>query len=54
MRAMILMRVLVGIVKVDKLDPEIYLRLKLANLDSALDARYTVVRGVLWSVFLHP
>ena len=43
-----------GIVKVDKLDPEVYLRLMQANFDSALDARYAVVRGVLWSAFLHP
>lgn len=48
------MSILVGIVKVDKLDPEVYLRLMQANFDSALDARYAVVRGVLWSAFLHP
>lgn len=48
------MSILVGIVKVDKLDPEVYLRLMQANFDSALDARYAVARGVLWSAFLHP
>ena len=48
------MSILVGIVKVDKLDPEVYLRLMQANFDSALDGRYAVVRGVLWSAFLHP
>ena len=25
-----------------------------ANFDRALDARYAVARGYLWSVFLHP
>ena len=48
------MRILVGIVKVDKLNPKIYLRLMQANFDSALDARYAVARGGLWSALLHP
>ena len=47
------MRILVGIVKVEKLDLEVYLHLMLTNFTSALDARYAVARGVLWSVFLH-
>ena len=25
-----------------------------ANFDSALDARYAIARGTLWSVFIHP
>ena len=25
-----------------------------ANFDSALDARYAVAKGVLWSAYLHP
>ena len=47
------MRILVGIVEVEKLDLEVYLHLMLTNFTSALDARYAVARGVLWSEFLH-
>jgi hypothetical protein len=25
-----------------------------ANFDTALDARYSVAKGVLWSLYLHP
>ncbi len=30
------------------------MRVMQANFDSALDARYAVARGVLWSTFIHP
>ncbi len=29
-------------------------RLMQANFDSALDARYSIAQGVLWSAFIHP
>lgn len=48
------MRVIVGIAEVEKLPPEVLLRVMQANFDSALDGRYAVARGVLWSMFLHP
>ena len=30
------------------------LRLMQANFDSALDARYAIAQGALWSTFIHP
>lgn len=48
------MRVLVGIVTVDKMPPAVYRRLMQANFDTTLDARYAVADGLLWSLFLHP
>ncbi|PPR25018.1 MAG: hypothetical protein CFH40_00586 [Alphaproteobacteria bacterium MarineAlpha10_Bin3] len=48
------MRILVGIVKADKIPPGVYRRLMQANFDTALDARYAVAKGLLWSLYLHP
>ena len=48
------MRILVGIRQATELKPEELLRLMQANFDSALDARYAVANGVLWSAFVHP
>ena len=36
------------------LDSELLFRLLQANFDTALDARYSIARGVLWSLYLHP
>ena len=30
------------------------LRLMQANFDSALDARYCIANGIIWSAFIHP
>ncbi len=48
------MRLVSPIKRVEEIEPEIYVRLMQANFDSALDARYAVARGVLWSTFIHP
>lgn len=48
------MRVLVGITKTEALPEDLYQRLMQANFDTALDARYAIAKGVVWSAFLHP
>lgn len=47
------MRVIVPIVKVEDMGKDELIRLMQANFDSALDARYSVANGVVWSVFIH-
>jgi hypothetical protein len=48
------MRVLVPIASVSSSTPAELLRLMQANFDTALDARYAVADGRIWSVFMHP
>ncbi len=48
------MRIISGIAEVNDIDPERMIRMMQANFDSALDARYAIAKGVLWSAFLHP
>ncbi len=48
------MRVIVPIVKVKDVQEGELLRLMQANFDSALDARYCIANGVIWSAFIHP
>lgn len=48
------MRVIVPIVNVEDVDKEELLRLLQANFDSALDSRYCVANGIIWSAFIHP
>jgi hypothetical protein len=48
------MRVIVPIVKVEDIKEDELLCLLQANFDSALDARYSVANGVVWSAFIHP
>jgi len=48
------MRAMVPIRLVDDIEPKEWQRLMQANFDSALDARYAVAQGRLWSVFIHP
>lgn len=48
------MRIVVPVARMEEVDGERLKRLMQANFDSALDARYAVAQGVLWSVFLHP
>lgn len=48
------MRILTGVIEVKDLEEGRLTRLMQANFDSALDARYAIARGVLWSAFLHP
>lgn len=48
------MRIISPIVKADELDAKLMLRMLQANFDTALDARYSIAKGVLWSVYIHP
>ncbi|MFQ6549250.1 hypothetical protein AADZ90_014930 [Aestuariibius sp. 2305UL40-4] len=48
------MRAMVPIRSADGLSNDELMRLMQANFDSALDARYAVANGRLWSVFIHP
>lgn len=48
------MRILVPISSAEGLREEDLMRLMQANFDTALDARYAVANGRLWSIFIHP
>lgn len=48
------MRIIVQIAPADDLDREALHRMMQANFDSALDARYSIAKNVLWSAFIHP
>lgn len=48
------MRVIAVIAPVNQLTPEQIVRCLQANFDSALDARYALANGALWSAFIHP
>lgn len=48
------MRVMVRVRSSENLTKADLLRIAQANLDSALDARYAVGQGILWSTYIHP
>lgn len=48
------MRIMIALKKADKISPAELLRLSQANFDTALDARYAIAQGLLWSTFIHP
>jgi hypothetical protein len=48
------MRAITAVRKAEDVSPEELTRLMQANFDSALDARYALAKGVLWSAFIHP
>jgi hypothetical protein len=48
------MRIIISICPVENLLASDFHRLLQANFDSALDARYAVAKGMLWSVYVHP
>ena len=48
------MRAITPIAQASLLDEALLLRMAQANYDSALDARYAVADGLVWSVFIHP
>ena len=48
------MRVIAVIAPVNELTPQQIVRCLQANFDSALDARYALANGALWSAFIHP
>lgn len=47
------MRIMVAVGEVDQKDADLLWTLLSANFDRALDAKYAVNDGVLWSTFLH-
>jgi len=48
------MRIIAPVIKSEKLSKKELTRIMQANFDSALDARYAIAKGVLWSAFIHP
>lgn len=48
------MRILVPVRPAEGLTEADLKRMMQANFDSALDARYAIARGTLWSAFIHP
>ena len=48
------MRIIAPIIKSDELKKQDLYRLMQANFDTALDARYAIAKGVVWSSYLHP
>ena len=47
------MRIMAPIAQAEILNEALMLRILQANFDSALDARYAVARGMVWSTFIH-
>jgi hypothetical protein len=48
------MRIIVPIAEIKDVDSDRLIRLMQANFDSALDARYSIAKGILWSAYIHP
>jgi hypothetical protein len=48
------MRIVIRIAEVESLERDELYRLLQANFESALDARYAVAQGYVWSTFIHP
>jgi len=48
------MRAITPIREAEGIAPEEMTRMMQANFDSALDARYAIANGALWSAFIHP
>ncbi|MEM7509060.1 MAG: type III secretion system chaperone [Pseudomonadota bacterium] len=48
------MRAMVPIRSIQGIAPEELSRMMQANFDTALDARYAIAQGRLWSTFIHP
>ena len=48
------MRIITPVTAADALTEENLRRVMQANFDTALDARYAIAKGTLWSTFIHP
>lgn len=48
------MRVIASVARAEALEPKLLYRLMQANFDTALDARYAIAQGMLWSAYIHP
>ena len=47
-------RIIVPVANMDEIGNDQLHRLMQANFDSALDARYSIAKGILWSAYIHP
>lgn len=48
------MRILTGVVRAEDLSRAQLYRLMQANFDTALDARYSIAKSIVWSTYMHP
>ena len=48
------MRIIAPIIEASKLDEDLLLDCLTANFHSALDVKYAISEGLLWSVYVHP
>ena len=48
------LRIISPITKTEGMPEELLKRLMQANFDTALDARYAIAKGLLWSTYIHP
>jgi hypothetical protein len=48
------MRIISPVARAEDLDSALMFRMLQANFDTALDARYSIAQGILWSLYLHP
>ena len=48
------MRIITPVSNGEELDQAMLYRLMQSNFDSALDARYSIAKGALWSTYIHP
>jgi len=48
------MRIIVPIAPATKISNEKLTRMMQANFDSALDARYSIAKDIVWAAFIHP
>lgn len=48
------MRIMIPVARADELTEAQLYRLMQANFESALDARYAVAQGMVWSAYIHP
>ena len=48
------MRIISPIIHAENLDKELLLDLLTANFHSALDVKYALSKGIVWSVYIHP
>jgi hypothetical protein len=48
------MRIISPVAEINGIEPKALYRMMQANFDSALDARYSIAKGVIWSAYIHP
>ena len=48
------MRIISPVTEINGIEPKTLYRLMQANFDTALDARYSIAHGIIWSAYIHP